>query len=87
MAGREVVLVVGVCSVPKTHLQETNQDRIADLVTVPPSKLVGPSKHIPEQGVMVVKAVHGIITPAVLIELWTAQHTSPILGHLDNLGK
>ena len=87
MAGREVVLVVRVSTVPKTHLQETDQDRIADLVTVPPSKLVRPSKHISEQGVMVVKAVHGIIAPTVLVKLRTARHTSPILGPLDNLGK
>ena len=87
MTGREVVLVVGVCSVPKTHLQETNQDWIADLVTVPSSKLVRPSKHIPEQGVMIVEAVHGIITPVVLIKLWTTRHATSIFGHLDNLGK
>ena len=46
MAGREVVFVVGIGTIPKTHLQETDQDWIADLVTVPPSKLVRPSKHI-----------------------------------------
>ena len=69
MAGREVVFVVGVGSVPKTHLQEANQDRITDLVTVPPSELIRPPKHIPEQGVMIVKPVHGIVTPAVLVEL------------------
>ena len=87
MASREVVLVVGVSSVPKTHLQETNQDRITDLVVVPPSKLIRPPKHIPEKGVMIVKTVHGIITPAVFIELWTARHATSILGHLDYLGK
>ena len=87
MAGREVVLVVGVSSVPKTHLQKTNQDQIADLITVPPSELVRPSKHIPEKGVMIVKPVHGIVTPAVLVKLWTTRQTTSILGHLDNLGK
>ena len=61
--------------------------RITDLVAVPPPELVRPSKHIPEQGVMVVKAVHGIIMPAVLIKLWTTRHATPIFGHLDNLGK
>ena len=48
MAGREIELVVWVGSVPKTHLQETNQDRITDLVMVPPSELIQPPKHIPE---------------------------------------
>ena len=87
MAGREVVLVVGVGTVPKTHLQETNQDWITDLVTVPSSELVRPLKHIPEKGIMIVKPVHRIVTPAVLIKLWTAWQTTSILGHLDNLGK
>ena len=87
MASREVVFVVGVGSVPKTHLQETNQDRITDLITIPSSELVRPSKHIPEQGVMIVEPVHGIVTPTVLVKLWTARQMTSILGHLDNLGK
>ena len=87
MVSREVVLVVGVSSVPKSHLQETNRDQIANLVTVPSSELVRPSKHIPEKGVMIVKPVHGIVMPAVLVKLWTAWQMTSILGHLDNLGK
>ena len=87
MAGREIVFVVGVSPIPKTHLQETNQDRITDLVMVPSSELVRPSKHIPEKGVMIVKPVHGIVTPAVLVKFWIARQTTSIFGHLDNLGK
>ena len=36
---------------------------------------------------MIIKPVHGIVTPAVLVKLWTARQTTSILGHLDNLGK
>ena len=62
MAGREIVFIVGVSPVPKTHLQETNQDRITDLVTVPSSELVRPSKHIPEKGIMIVKPIDLLVS-------------------------
>jgi len=39
-------LVIGIGPIPKTHLDQTDQDRITDVAPIPSTELIGPSEHI-----------------------------------------
>jgi len=61
-------LVVGVGSIPKTHLDQTDQDRITDITSVPSTKLLRPSDYIHQQSVVVIEVIHRILLPMFIVE-------------------
>jgi len=80
-------LIIGIGPIPKTHLDQPDQDQITDVAPIPSTELIGSMEHIHQQGVMVVEVVHRILSPTLFIERLLTRDLAIVLGHLDNLRK